>query len=137
MEIKKGDAVVIIAGKDKGVHGVVLSTVPSANRIVVDGVNVVNKHQRARKANEKSGIVSEPAPIDASNAMVVCPLCNVATRIEHKLDENGKKARYCKKCHGNIDASKAKAKSTVKKAKKASTAKKKADEVANDANDAE
>lgn len=127
MEIKKGDAVVIIAGKDKNVHGVVLSTSPSTNRIVVDGVNVATKHQRARKANEKSGIVSEPAPIDASNAMVVCPLCNSATRIEHKVGEDGKKARFCKKCHGNIDASKVKAKSTVKKAKKASTAKKKAD----------
>lgn len=127
MEIKKGDAVVIIAGKDKNVHGVVLSTIPSENRIVVDGVNVMTKHQRARKANEKSGIVTRPAPIDASNAMIVCPLCNKPTRIAHKVDENGKKARFCKHCQGNIDASKTKAKSTVKKAKKASTAKKKAE----------
>ena len=135
MEIRKGDAVKVIAGADKDEHGVVLSTSPKANKVVVDGVNVMKKHQRARKANEKSGIVTEPAPIDASNVMVICPLCNTATRVEHKLDENGNKARFCKKCHANIDASKAKAKATVKKANKTSTAKKK--DVADDATDAE
>lgn len=136
MEIKKGDAVKIIAGADKGKHGVVLAASPKTNKIVVEGVNIISKHQRARKANEKSGIVNEPAAFDASNAMIICPLCNVATRVEHKLDEEGNKARFCKKCQGNIDASKTKAKATVKKAKKATAAKKKSDDVA-DATEAE
>lgn len=133
MEIKKGDAVKIIAGKDKGKHGVVLKSSPKENKIIVEGINIITKHQRARKANEKSGIVNEPAAFDASNAMIICPLCNVATRVGHQLDENGNKVRVCKKCGGNIDGAKVKAKATVKKANKSS--KKKAD--ADDTADAE
>lgn len=133
MEIKKDDAVKIIAGKDKGKHGVVIKASPKENKITVEGVNIISRHQRARKANEKSGIVTEPAAFDASNAMIICPLCNVATRVGHQIDEEGKKVRICKKCKGNIDAAKVKAKATVKKANKSS--KKKAD--ADDTADAE
>jgi large subunit ribosomal protein L24 len=120
MDIKKGDAVKIIAGKYKGQHGTVLSAHPSVNKITVDGINLATKHVRARKADEKSGIVSEPAPFDASNAMVICPVCVKATRINNVIGEDGKKARFCKKCGANIDANTAKRKATVKKAKKAS-----------------
>ena len=119
MEIKKGDAVKIIAGKYKGQSGTVLAAHPSVNKITVEGINLATKHVRARKADEKSGIVSEPAPFDASNAMIICPVCLKATRVNNVVDENGKKARVCKKCGANIDVNNAKAKSTVKKAKKA------------------
>ncbi len=126
MEIKKGDAVKIIAGSDKGSTGTVLAVSRATNKIVVEGVNIVNKHQRARKADEKSGIVSEPAPFDASNAMVICPVCLKATRISHQ-GSGKEKARYCKQCGAKIDGVQ-NAKKTVKKTRK-TAAKKKADDV--------
>lgn len=125
MDIKKGDAVKIIAGKYKGQNGTVISAQPDENKITVEGINLVTKHVRARKADEKSGIVSEPAAFDASNAMIICPVCLKATRINNNIGEDGKKARFCKKCGANIDANNVKGKSTVKKAKKATEAKNK------------
>ena len=119
MDIKKNDAVKIIAGKYKGQQGTVLAAFPAKGKITVEGINIATKHVRARKADEKSGIISEPAPLDASNAMVICPVCLKATRVNNVVGEDGKKARFCKKCGANIDANNAKGKSTVKKAKKA------------------
>ena len=132
MDIKKDDAVKIIAGKYKGQNGTVLEAHPSENKIVVEGINLATKHVRARKADEKSGIVSEPAPIDASNAMVICPVCLKATRINNVIGENGKKARFCKKCGANIDENENKGKSTVKKVKKVSKKKEKAEDADSD-----
>lgn len=123
MEIKKGDAVKIIAGKDKGATGQVIRVYPAENRIVVEGVNIVHKCVRARRANEKSGIVEQPAAFDASNAMVICPVCHEATRLSHAVQE-GRKVRICKACGASVEATKGK--STAKKA--ARKAKKKAEE---------
>lgn len=114
MSIKKGDNVVIIAGKDKGKTGKVLEVYPKENRILVDGVNIVTKHKKARTQQEKSGIIKKTAPIDASNAMVVCSSCGKATRVYHK-EVNGKKVRVCK-CGVSLD--KEFVKTTKKEAKK-------------------
>ena len=94
MEIKKGDAVKIIAGKDKGATGQVIRVYPAENRIVVEGVNIVHKCVRARRANEKSGIVEQPAAFDASNAMVICPVCHEATRLSHAVQEGRSRDEY-------------------------------------------
>ena len=75
MTVKKGDNVVVIAGKDKGKTGKVLEVFPEENRVLVDGVNIVSKHKKARNQNEKSGIVKKSAPINASKVMIVCPSC--------------------------------------------------------------
>ena len=107
MDIRKEDAVKIIAGKYKGQHGTVLEARPADNKIIVDGINIVSKHVRARKADEKSGIVNEPAPIDASNAMVICPVCLKATRVNNVVGEDGKKTRICKKCGADIEIGRA------------------------------
>ena len=115
MTVKKGDNVVVIAGKDKGKTGKVLEVFPKDNRVLVDGVNIVTKHKKARTQNEKSEIVKMNAPIEASNVMVVCPVCGKATRVAHKEIE-GKKARACKKCAGSLDKEFVKA--TKKEAKK-------------------
>lgn len=123
MEIKNGDAVKIIAGKDKGSTGQVIKVYPAENRIVVEGVNLVKKCVRARRANERGGIVEQPAAFDASNAMVICPVCHEATRLGHQVID-GKKVRVCKACGASVEATKGKA--TAKKAAK--KAKKKADE---------
>ena len=101
MNVKINDNVLVIAGKDKGVQGKVLATSPKANTVTVEGVRIQKKHQRARKANETSEIVSKPGPIDASNVMVVCPTCGKATRVKHAIVD-GKKVRVCK-CGATLD----------------------------------
>lgn len=97
MRIKKGDLVKKIAGKDKGKQGKVLRTVPSEGKIVVEDMNIVKKHQKARRQGERGQRVEVAAPFDASNAMVVCPSCGKATRSSYKL-VGDKKVRVCKKC---------------------------------------
>ena len=94
MNVKVNDNVLVIAGKDKGVQGKVLATSPKANTVVVEGVRVQKKHEKARRANETSKIVEVPGPIDVSNVMVVCPTCGKATRIKHNVVD-GKKVRVC------------------------------------------
>ena len=114
MNVKINDNVLVIAGKDKGVQGKVLATSPKAHTVTVEGVRIQKKHQRARKANETSEIVSKPGPIDASNVMVVCPTCGKATRVKHAVVD-GKKVRVCK-CGAVLD------KAFAKKAAKAAVA---------------
>lgn len=102
MEIKKGDNVVVIAGKDKGKKGKVLETSPKSLKVVVEGVNIVSKHKKPRSAQDKGGIIKQTNPIDSSNVMVVCPACDKATRVAHKIVD-GKKVRVCKKCGASLD----------------------------------
>lgn len=138
LSIKKGDNVLVIAGKDKGKTGEVLSVIPADNSVVVAGVNIVSKHKKARSAQEKSAIIKKEAKIDTSNVQLVCPVCGKATRIAAAVDGDTK-YRKCKKCGANMDAApkkkvakttakketeKAEAKSTETKAKKSTTAKK-------------
>ena len=94
MNVKVNDNVLVIAGKDKGKQGKVLATSPKANTVVVEGVRIQKKHEKARKANETSKIVEAPGPIDASNVMVVCPVCGKATKVKH-AEVDGKKVRVC------------------------------------------
>ena len=104
MNVKVNDNVLVIAGKDKGVQGKVLATSPKANTVTVEGVRIQKKHQKARKANETSKIVEQNGPIDASNVMVVCPVCGKATRVKHNVVD-GKKVRVCgkKECGAVLD----------------------------------
>ena len=95
--IKKGDNVQIIAGNAKGQTGRVIRMIPKQNRAVVEGVNMVSKHQKPSASNPQGGIVKMEAPIHISNLMLVDPKDNVATRIGRKQDENGKLVRYAKK----------------------------------------
>ena len=115
MTVKKGDNVVVIAGKDKGKTGRVTEVSPKDGKVLVDGVNIVTKHQKARKQGDKSQIVKKNAPIEASNVMVVCPVCGKATRVAHR-EIDGKKVRACKKCSASLDKEFVKA--TKKEAKK-------------------
>ena len=105
MKIKTGDTVVVIAGKDsktvtkKGVEsttGKVLKVYPETNKVVVEGVNKVKKHQKPTQQNTSGSIVEKEAPIDASNVMILDPKTKTPTRVGYKM-ENGKKVRYAKK----------------------------------------
>lgn len=113
LNVKSGDLVLVITGKDKGKQGKVLKTSPKTGRIVVEGVNMISRHQKARKAQEKSQIVKKEGTIDVSNVMVVCPVCGKATRVKHTINEEGKVVRTCK-CGSALD------KKFVKETKKAS-----------------
>ena len=97
MRIKKGDLVKKIAGKDKGKQGKVIRTVPSEGKIVVEKLNIVKKHQKARREGERGQRVEVPAPFDASNAMIICAACGKTTRIAYQF-VGEKKVRICKKC---------------------------------------
>jgi len=101
MKIKTGDNVIVLSGKDKGKTGKVLRADPSAQKIIVEGVNVATKHQAPRKQGQEGGIIKVETPIYASKVQVVCPKCGKATRVGHKI-ENGKKSRVCKKCGANL-----------------------------------
>ena len=117
MTIKTGDNVLVIAGKDKGKTGKVTAVNAAANKVLVEGINVVTKHQKPRSQQDKGGIVKKSAPIDASNVQVVCPVCGKATRVAYQ-EEGDKKVRICKKCGKSLDVSEAKAAKTAKKATK-------------------
>ncbi len=100
--IKKGDLVEVISGKDKGKKGKVLRVIPKEGKVIVEGVNMVKRHQRPNPRMREGGIVEKEAPIYASKVMVVCPSCNQRTRVGFKIVD-GNKVRYCKKCGEIID----------------------------------
>lgn len=127
MNIKRNDNVVVLAGKDKGKTGKVLVVNPSDNSAVVQGVNIVSKNQKPRKAGEKGGIMKREGKVDASNLQVICPTCGKATRIAHS-EEDGKKFRQCKKCGASLDkvVVKKEAKKATKETAKATAPKKEA-----------
>jgi large subunit ribosomal protein L24 len=102
MNIKKGDKVKVIAGKDRGAEGTVLAAYPSKQRVTVEKVNIVKKAQRPTQSNPQGGITSFEAPIHVSNVQLVCPSCGKATRVNNKRVD-GKKVRVCKKCGADID----------------------------------
>lgn len=122
--IKKGDVVMIIAGKDKGKSGEVISVNPDAHRVIVDDANMISKSVRPRSAQEKGGIVKQAGTIDVSNVMLVCPKCEKVVRVKHEVvEKDGKqvKVRICAKCGASLDekAAKKSAKKVAKKTKKA------------------
>ena len=103
LNVKKGDRVKVIAGKDKGKEGEVIRALPQKGRVVVEKVNMIKKAQRPTQANPQGGIMTMEAPLNASNVMLVCPQCKEATRVGHRFDDDGKKHRVCKKCGKDID----------------------------------
>lgn len=106
MRIKKGDKVMVISGDDKGVQGEVVRVLPSKDRIVVSGVNIVKKHQRPRQGGRtqvQGGIIEFEAPIHVSNVMLVDPKTNEPTRFNVRRDDDGKRVRVARKSGSEID----------------------------------
>ena len=101
MNIKKDDKVIVLSGKDKGKQGKVLIADPKAMKVVVEGVNVATKHQKPQRQGQDGGIIKVETPIYACKVQVVCPKCNKATRIAHKV-EGDKKTRVCKHCGAEL-----------------------------------
>ncbi len=98
LHVKRGDTVEVLSGKDKGKQGKVITALPKEGKVIVEGVAIVKKHQKARTQGQESGIIHMEAPIDASNVLRVCPRCKKGVRTGVKILDNGAKVRYCKKC---------------------------------------
>ncbi|MFI3250157.1 MAG: 50S ribosomal protein L24 [Eubacteriales bacterium] len=96
LDIKRDDTVVVLSGKDKGKRGTVLEVMPEAGKLIIEGVNVVSRHQKPRRQGEAGGIIRKPAPIYACKVSLICPKTDKPTRVGYRF-ENGKKIRYAKK----------------------------------------
>lgn len=99
MNIKKGDKVIMLTGKDRGKDGKVLAV--HEGRVTVEGLNLIKRHQRARKQGQQGQILTKERSVDASNVQVLCPKCGAPTRIAYKILEHDK-IRVCKKCNAEL-----------------------------------
>lgn len=105
LNVKKGDTVVVLSGKDKGQQGKIVQALLKKNKVVVEGANKVKRHTKPNQNAPQGGIIVKEAPMDASKVMLVCPACSKPTRVAHKA-VNGKNVRVCKKCNEVIDQTK-------------------------------
>ena len=121
LNVKKGDTVVMIAGKDKGKTGKVTACDPKNGKVVVDGCNIITKHTKPRGVNQPGGINKLAGPVDVSNVQIICPSCDKATRVAHKV-EGDKKIRVCAKCGASLEPKKVEKKAKKSKAEKAEPA---------------
>ena len=97
MKLKRGDNVIMLSGKDKGKKGKITHSFPEDNKIVVDGLNLVKKHSRAKKQGQKGQIVSKERAVSVSSVALVCKSCDKPTRVGYKI-EGENKFRICRKC---------------------------------------
>jgi len=98
VHVRKNDTVIVISGKDKSKTGEVLKVYPKTGKVLVQGINIVKKHQKASRAQMESAIVEKEASINSSKVMLYCTKCKNATRISNKILDDGTKVRVCKKC---------------------------------------
>lgn len=105
MKIRRGDQVRVMTGKERGREGRVLYVIPRENRLVVEGINMVKRHEKLRAASggagQQGGIVTKEAPVNASNVQILCPSCG-PSRIGYEVFEDRPKARVCRKCGGEL-----------------------------------
>ncbi len=104
MKLKKGDRVRVLSGKDRGKEGVIMRALPQSGRVIVDGVNVAKRHQRATRATMQGGIIDKDMPIPASAVAIICSH-DGPTRIGYRMEDTGtgaRKVRVCKKCGGDL-----------------------------------
>jgi large subunit ribosomal protein L24 len=105
MNVRKGDMVLVLAGKDRGKRGTVerIERTKRGPAVIVPGINMAKKHQRAQGRTRQGGIMDVPMPIHASNVQVVCPRCDKPTRVSHSKLDGGRRARVCKHCGEQIE----------------------------------
>lgn len=103
LHVKKGDKVVVVAGKDKSKSGRILQVFPKENRVLVEGVNIVKRHTKPSQLNPEGGIIEKEAPIHVSNVQLADPKTGQPTRAGYKFLEDGSKVRYAKKSGETID----------------------------------
>jgi large subunit ribosomal protein L24 len=102
VKLRKGDRVQVLAGKDRGKTGTITFAYPSTGKVVVDGLNVAKKHQKAQGATMQAGIIDKEMPMPVSNVAIVCPSCSKPTRVGYRFEPDGTKVRICRKCEGDL-----------------------------------
>jgi large subunit ribosomal protein L24 len=108
MNIKKGDTILIITGKDRGKQGIVSRALPQVNKVIVEGLNIAKKHIRPQGQTRQGGIIEKAMPIQVSNTMLICSECGKPTRVGHDrrpmgADQKMRSVRVCKKCEKVIE----------------------------------
>jgi len=103
MKIRKNDNVLVINGKDRGKKGKVRFAYPKKERVIVEGINFIKRHTRARRQVRQAGIIEREAPIHVSNVMLLCSKCNHPARVGFRFLEDGRKVRICRVCNEVID----------------------------------
>ena len=108
MDIKRGDTVLVITGKDRSYkgrqkRGRVVASLPREERVMVEGVNILKRAVRQTQRVRQGGIIESPGPLHVSNVMLVCSQCDKPTRVAHRVNEQGRRVRVCKKCGKDID----------------------------------
>jgi large subunit ribosomal protein L24 len=108
MNIKKGDTVLIITGKDRGKRGTVSRAMPQVNKVIIEGLNMVKKHIKPQGQTRQGGVIDKAMPIQVSNTMLICTECGEPTRVAHDrrpmgVDQKLRSVRVCKKCHKVIE----------------------------------
>jgi large subunit ribosomal protein L24 len=103
MKIRKNDTVLVIAGKDRGKKGKVRKALPKKDKVIVEGVNMIKRHSRAKGQARQAGIIELEAPLDISNVMLICNKCNKPARVGFRFLSDGRKARVCRSCDEIID----------------------------------
>ncbi|MFC2060573.1 50S ribosomal protein L24 [Chloroflexota bacterium] len=103
MNIRKNDTVLVIVGKDRGKKGKVRFAYPKNERLLIEGINFIKRHTRARGQARQAGIIEAEAPIDVSNVMLLCNKCNQPTRVGFRFLGDGRKVRICRSCREVID----------------------------------
>lgn len=106
VHVKKGDTVVVLSGKDKDKKGKVLDVLASEGKVLVEGVNMVTKHQKASKKVKQGGIIHQEAPVYSAKVALYCPNCSKGRRFNRELLNDGTKVRKCVKCGEILDAQK-------------------------------
>jgi large subunit ribosomal protein L24 len=101
MKLKKGDEVVVLAGKDVGRRGTITRVLPRSDRVIVDGMNMVKKHQKPTRATMQGGIIDKEMPLHISNVALWCRQCG-ATRVGYRTNETGDRVRVCRKCGSDV-----------------------------------
>jgi large subunit ribosomal protein L24 len=101
LKVRKGDRVLVLAGKDAGKTGVISRAFPAEGKVIVDGVNIVKKHQKPKSATIQGGIIDKEMPIDVSNVAILCDKCG-RTRVGFRFEPDGTKVRICRKCGGDL-----------------------------------
>jgi len=102
MKIKKGDTVSMLIGKDKGRTGKVITVMPRISRLVVEGLNILKKHRRARRQGEKGQVIEFPRSVPVSAVALLCPQCGKATRVGSSISSGGTRSRRCAKCNATF-----------------------------------
>ena len=103
MKIRKNDTVLVIAGKDRGKKGKVRKALPKKDKVIVEGVNMIKRHSRAKGQARQAGIIELEAPLDISNVMLICNKCNKPARMGFRFLSDGRKARVCRSCDEIVD----------------------------------